>query len=625
MARNTASGEASSGVSPSTTVAEGGDVPSGLWRSLARWSLFLLPVAGLLALAMLVAGLVERDAVEEGELRARERLSLYRETVLRELEKFRYLPHVLARDPRAAAVIEDPAMMLASSRFLKDMAATTGADALYVMNEEGLTVAASNYDSLGSFVGRNYSFRPYFSAALDDELGQFYAVGATTGKPGFFFARATPPGEGPRGVFVVKVDLAGLQQGWRDAGETVFLTDRNGVIFLGTRPDWLYSSLEPLSDMVVAAIRSNRQYGGVPLPSLQDGPADAEVLSLDGEAWRQGQLKVGVLGWTVHYLTPEARLHAGRDIVWLAAVALILLYALVFLLLRSRALGRATRRLQRHAADLRGLNRRLSAEIEERRRVERELRETQAGLARASRLAAVGEMSAAVAHELNQPLAALGMFVSGARLFEERGDGEALRENLDEIDALRHRMATLTQELKRFARPGESRIENVDLRECLKTSAKLLRPRVEETGTSLALHLPGEAVVASTAPLRLEQVLVNLLRNAVDACQAAPSPRVEGRLGREDGFAVIRISDNGLGVPEDLRDRIFEPFFSTKPASGGLGLGLAISARIVEDLGGTLTIGTGENGGACFVLRVPLEAEQRQAVPEARAEECGET
>ena len=88
---------------------------------------------------------------------------------------------------------------------------------------------------------------------------------------------------------------------------------------------------------------------------------------------------------------------------------------------------------------------------------------------------------------------------------------------------------------------------------------------------------------------------------------------------------MIRISDNGLGVPEDLRDRIFEPFFSTKPASGGLGLGLAISARIVEDLGGTLTIGTGENGGACFVLHVPLEAEQRQAVPEARAEECGET
>jgi two-component system C4-dicarboxylate transport sensor histidine kinase DctB len=621
MARKPASGEASSGAPAQEDAAAGGPdglagvrpgrQPASARRAglLALWGLFLLPVAGLLGLAMLVAGLVEQDAVEEGELRARERLSLYRETVLRELEKFRYLPHVLARDPRAAGVIDDPALMLESSRFLKDMAATTGADALFVMNEEGLTLAASNYDSLGSFVGRNYAFRPYFRAALDDELGQFYAVGATTGKPGFFFSRATPPGEGPRGVFVVKVDLAGLQQSWRDAGETVFLADRHGVIFLGTRRDWLYSSLEPLSDMVVAAIRSNRQYGGVPLPSLQDGPAEADVLFLDGKSWRHDQLRVGVLGWTVHYLTPEAQLHAGRDIVWLSAVALVLLYALVFMLVRSRALGRATRRLQRHAADLRSLNRQLSAEVEERRRVERELREAQAGLARASRLAAVGEMSAAVAHELNQPLAALGMFVSGARLFEERGDVQGLRDNLDEIDALRHRMASLTQELKRFARPGESRIEQVDLRECLKTSAKLLRPRVEETETSLALRLPSRPVVVSTAPLRVEQVLVNLLRNAVDACQQAAEPRVEGVLSLEDGLAVIRISDNGFGVPEDLRERIFEPFFSTKPASGGLGLGLAISARIVEDLGGTLTIGTGGDGGACFVLGLPLEAE----------------
>jgi two-component system C4-dicarboxylate transport sensor histidine kinase DctB len=203
------------------------------------------------------------------------------------------------------------------------------------------------------------------------------------------------------------------------------------------------------------------------------------------------------------------------------------------------------------------------------------------------------------------------MFVSGARLYQQRGETGEVMENLDEIDALRHRMASLTQELKRFARPGESRIETVDLRECLKTSAKLLRPRVQETGARLRLLLPDAARVATTAPLRVEQVLVNLMRNAIDAGQVADTPHVEAWAGVRDGAAVIEITDNGVGVPDDLRKRIFEPFFSTKPAASGLGLGLAISARIVEDLGGTLRVGAAAGGGASFVLRLPLDAEPR--------------
>ncbi|WP_084650044.1 ATP-binding protein [Stappia stellulata] len=577
------------------------DAPQGF----LRFALLLLPVVGVLAAAVFAADWVERRSEASSDARARERLTLYRETLLRELEKFRYLPYLVARDPRATAVLEDPAQTEAANLFLKDLTAATGAEALYVMNAKGRTVAASNFDKASSFMGRNYAFRPYFQTAISGGEGQFFAVGATTGKPGFFFARATPEDASGRGVVVVKVDMDGLERSWRDGGETVIVSDVHGVVFLGTQDAWRYASIAPLTDMVVAAIRENRQYGGVRLSSLQEGAADAQEIAIAGTPYRQARLKVGLLDWTVHYFTPRTEIEAVRGIVWAGALTLILLYVVAMLVVRGRRLGRLTAGLKRDAAGLRDLNRRLVEEVEERRRVETELREAQSGLARASRLAAVGEMSAAVAHELNQPLAALGMFVSGARLYQARGETGAVSENLDEIDALRLRMASLTQELKRLARPGESRIETVDLRECLKTSAKLVRPRIEETGVALRLGLPEEALLASTAPLRVEQVLVNLLRNAIDACLATPDPRVEARAWRQDDQVLIEIADNGAGIPEDLRERIFEPFFSTKPAASGLGLGLAISARIVDDLGGTLAIHDSDSGGAAFVLSLP--------------------
>lgn len=611
--------------------AQGREGRDGPRRGMAGWLsrrtlrrlLLLLPPLAILAAASLAADWAEDRSRERSDASARERLTLYRETILRELEKYRYLPYIVARDPRAVGVLSDPAETEAANRFLKDLAATTGADALYVMDRSGLTVAASNFDTAQSFMGRNYAFRPYFQTALEGGEGRFFAVGATTGEPGFFFARSTPAGQRPQGVVVVKVDMDRLERNWQEGGETVIVTDVHGVVFLGTREDWRYASIAPLDDMVVAAIRSDRQYGGQRLRSLQEGPAHATELSIDGTDYRQSRLRVGLLDWSIHYFTPTSDVRAPRGTVWAAALAVILLYAIGLLFLRSRRLGRLTAGLREDAASLRDLNRRLVDEVDERRRVERELRATQADLARASRLAAVGQMSAAVAHELNQPLAALGMFVSGARLYQQRGEAGAVLENLDEIDALRLRMANLTQDLKRFARPGESRIETVDLRDCLKTSAKLVRPRVEETGVALQLHLSTAALVADTAPLRVEQVLVNLIRNAIDACLAASEPRVEARAWSEDGKALIEVSDNGTGIPEGLRERIFEPFFTTKPAASGLGLGLAISARIVEDLGGSLTLREARGGGACFVLCLPLAPSPDREAPQAREELAG--
>ncbi|MDN3718276.1 ATP-binding protein [Roseibium salinum] len=356
------------------------------------------------------------------------------------------------------------------------------------------------------------------------------------------------------------------------------------MIFLSSRPEWRYRSMSALPGDIRQMIEATKQYAGQSLEPVGDQPVQSkDLLTIDGNVYRHNSADVGLLGWTLHFLVPVEETRKSVLPIWTATITLCLVYAVIVLVLRGRRLRKASLLLRRESAELKELNTRLVEEIQERRRIER-------ALARSSRLAAVGEMSAAVVHELSQPLSALRMFVAGTRKFLDKGDTQTAAENLDEIDSLQLRMASLTQELKRFARPGESRIEKIDLRESVRTAEKIVRPRFEETGVALRLDLPEEPLEAETAPLRIEQILVNLLRNGADAAASEDEGIVSLRAGLQDGHVVLTISDNGPGIPEDLRERIFDPFFSTKSSSGGMGLGLAISMRLAEDLGGTLSV-----------------------------------
>lgn len=571
-----------------------------------RWLYLALPPFVFLAAAFVLVQLfleLDGDSIDR---KAAERLTLYRQTILGEYQKYRYLPYMIARDPRATSALGLGQPVESANRFLQEMAENSGVELLYVMNAEGTTLAASNWQDDLSLVGRNYGFRPYFKSALEGNEGHFFAIGATSDEPGLFLARPTPVAGKPLGVAVVKVDMGPLEDAWAEGGETVFASDANGVIFLSSQSDWRYRTLAPLPDEVRRTIESTRQYAGRDLKPVSDRPVEArQQLVIDGRTYRHNAADVGLLGWTLHFLVPVEETRKSVLPIWAAAITLCLIYSVIVLVLRGRRLRKASVLLRQESADLKELNTRLVEEVQERRRVERELLEAQRGLARSSRLAAVGEMSAAVVHELSQPLSALRMFVAGTRKFLEKGDTHTAAENLDEIDGLQMRMANLTQELKRFARPGESRIEKTDLRESVRVAEKIVRPRFEETGVVLDLDLPPEPLEAETAPLRIEQILVNLLRNGADAAAGEENGRVSLRAECLDDQVVLQIADNGPGIPEDLRERIFDPFFSTKASSGGMGLGLAISIRLAEDLGGGLSVRSNAPKGAVFELRLP--------------------
>ncbi len=571
-----------------------------------RLSLFAVPPLIVLVAA---AYLVKLSAATEDasvDQKASERLTLYRQTILGEYEKYRYLPYMLARDPRATLVLKLGRPADVSNKFLEEMAVRSGADLLYVMDRSGRTLASSNWREDHSLVGQNYAFRPYFNEALRGGEGQFFAIGATSGEPGLFLSLPTPVEGEPDGVAAVKVDMQELEKTWTEGGETVFLSDANGVIFLTSIADWRYRTLAPLPKEIVEQISLTRQYANRVLEPLSSRPiGESREVQIGSRTFRHNTADVGLLGWTLHFLVPKEKAGETGLVIWISAAGISLFYIVGVLVYRGRALRAVSARLREESIALRELNDRLVAEVDERRKVEAELRTAQNRLARSSRLAAVGQMSAAVAHELNQPLAALRMFVAGARKFLKGGNTAAVEDNLQEIDSLQLRMAALTHELKRFARPAERRIETVDVRTCVRAAEKILQPHLEETGVGLTVEMPDKEVMIETAPLKVEQVLVNLLRNGADAASGAEAGQVRLEVLETPQEVVLTVADNGSGIPDALRERIFDPFFSTKLSDGGLGLGLAISDRIAADIGGSLALEPGSSGGAVFRFTLP--------------------
>jgi two-component system C4-dicarboxylate transport sensor histidine kinase DctB len=304
-----------------------------------------------------------------------------------------------------------------------------------------------------------------------------------------------------------------------------------------------------------------------------------------------------------------------------AVVAAVLLFVFALMLAERRrhlkdrlaaqqALQQAHDELERkvdeRTADLSAANYLLQDEIAERIRAERTLRAAQDELVQAGKLAVIGQLSTGIAHELNQPLAALRTLSGNGVRFLDRGDLATTRANLERIAQLVDRMGLITGQLRSFARKSGGRLQPVALDGVVDSALALLEPRLRQAGAEILRALPAAAPRALCDANRLEQVLVNLIGNALDAMAGQPAPCIELSAAAIDGKARLSVRDHGPGLPAETLAHLFEPFYTTKPGSDGLGLGLTISAGIVRDFGGTLTGSNHADGGAVFTLEIPL-------------------
>ena len=540
------------------------------------------------------------------------------------------LPGLLALERKLGAALVDSGEARAeANHYLEAVASQAGLAAAYLMDARGLTIAASNWNRPVSFVGQDYGFRPYVREALAGRTGRFYGIGATSGEAGFFLATRVLSPSGKTGVVAVKIVLEPFEDALRQSGDAVLVADAAGVVVLSAVPQLRYRVLQPLDAAARENLARARQYGAEPLPPLAQGaaidPSQQEVmLALAGPeaSFSIVRRPVGPLGWQMLVLADQ---RASREAAWLAAVAAAALAAcgvglwLHFRLTRQRrqdkreaeaALRRASEdlewRIAEQTAGLTAANAALATKVESLKRAEAILHQTRDAAVQAGKLTVLGQMSAGMTHELNQPLGALHTLSDNAvRLIEQERLDEA-KENLRLIGELAARMGRIVKQLKLFARKEPAALAAVPLGPSLEHALLLVEPHRRELGAHIDVAPLDDAPAVRADALRLEQVLVNLLRNALDAVAGQAERRLSVDMRAAGPRQVIRLRDSGPGLAREAMPRLFEPFFTTKPAGQGLGLGLALSLAMVESFGGRLEAGNADGGGAEF--RIVLEA-----------------
>lgn len=563
-----------------------------------KTTLFALVLALILAAAVYSVSSVYFRAGEVA--RAEGRLSLYQSTVLAEVERFSHLTFVLARDQAVrAALLPDPKGDL--NQRLALFSERADLDAIYLMQSDGKTVAASNAETPQSFVGQNYSFRPYFEQASLGGQGRFYGIGATTGLPGYFIADPVRDEQGDvLGVVAAKIDLTRLENSWRDAGETVFLTNADGVILLASNPTWRYRALAALSPARRAEIAQTRQFTGQALAPLDWATGDARA-TIDGVSYVHLRTNALPHGWTLHYLASQAPI-TTRSLLVLVSLAIAAVGGLLVLQRRKTArIGVALRQSEAEEAQLRLTNDKLAHEIAERRATERRLEKTRDELARASRLAALGKLAASITHELGQPISAMRNHLAAVEIA-----GTAPQALVPKVGGLVDRMDGIITQLRFFARDGVSDIGEIDLSASVRAALDLVDGDIAARDVKVMLDLPKQTVLVRGNALRLEQVFTNLMRNALDAMQAQDAPEMQLRLQSNSTSAWVSVVDNGHGLGAADIGQLQEPFVTSKASGVGMGLGLAISADIVAEHDGALEAGNNETGGAWFKVSLPL-------------------
>jgi two-component system C4-dicarboxylate transport sensor histidine kinase DctB len=578
-------------------------------RPLRITLIVLLIVVGAVLSGFCAMRHAQRITLAEQAARGAEPLGLYANALHTLIERYRALPGVLALDPELIQALASPPSGQTRHALNLKLERINGAarsSTLELLDREGVAIAASNWRSANSYVGQNYGFRPYFKQAISHGSGRFYAVGVTSGIPGYFLSQAVVDERGHfLGAMVVKLEFPELEQEWSQGPDTLLVSDARGIIFIANQPGWRYRELYPLNDSDLAELAATRQYDKQvrhPLQhaSLQHFGERSDLVRVTGPQGERDYLwdsqPMPDERWTLHLLRqPLAGAEESRNAA-LAAAGVWLSLALGILLLNQRL--RLSRLRRRSREELEQLVQARTAQ----------LRTAQEGLVQSAKLAALGQMSAALAHEINQPLTTQRMQLATLRLLLDHGRIDDAYQALQPLEQMLARMAALTGHLKTFARKSPAGLrEPLDLAQVVGQALQLLEPRLREEQVQLDVQLARPALMRGDA-IRLEQVLINLLHNALDAMRDKPLPRLAIELHAQPGGWLLHVDDTGGGIATANLSHVFDPFFTTKPVGEGLGLGLAVSLAIIHEHGGTL-LASNYGQGARFALTLPTDAE----------------
>ena len=571
-------------------------------------------------------GLVE--LVAQGNVR----LELYINYLQGILGKYESLPELLAIDSSLVRALLNPhekKRIEILNQYLETINRVSDTLDTYLMNKDGLTIAASNWNEKRPFIGRNFSYRPYFKQAMKGKLGRYFALGSTSSKRGYYFAYPVRKDDEILGAVAVKINIDLVEQRWADRDENFLVSDPDGVIFITTNPEWRFKSLKLLEKDVLQRITESRRYQDASIVPLSDSVKTlwdkVQILDIGSgpgndhrRVLKQSQF-MPQAGWNVHIFS-DTRVLRKRVLIVniIVGTGLSLAYFLVLLFLQrnhrlaqlhlleeesKRALQEANELLETRVSDrtqkLTAANELLRKEILDRKQTEIKLKRTRKELIHAAKLAVLGQMSAGINHELNQPLAAIRSYTDNGKQFLQKGQLENAMWNLEQIGELTERMAQIGIQLKLFSRKSSGMIVVVPLHGVIDGALEILKPSLRKEVIDLTVDIRPDNLEVRANHVLLQQVLVNLISNAMQAIEGQKLKKIIIDCHAVDDKVVIAVQDNGPGVSAEHLQDIFEPFFTTKKTGQGLGLGLTISDRIIRDFGGQIILAE-SNEGARF-------------------------
>ena len=638
-------------------------------RRRPRRRLLVTALAVLLLLASARAGyaLGQQWGIASMRTESNHRLDLFASSVEGIVKRLDHMPATVQLNEDVLGLLRDPqnpSWVRSVNTFLRRLNAHIGSIAVFVLDERGIVVASSNQGRDGdSAVGEDVSFRPYFLDALAGRVGRHFAIGVKGNQPGYFVSHPIRDGARVVGVAAIQISLQPIDRTWEMLGGPAMLVDANQVVIMSSQPAWRYTALTDLPIETRVDLQLNRMYNnmritrfGLPVDlsgsedgQVFDGPlpkgapgadtggsAVTLVLSrvLDGMDWRLV---------TFSDMRAVRRQATTWAMMFAVATSFCLLLALYVAQRRRishqklearRMLEKVNVELEQKVVermrDITEVNARLRSEMKEREQAEQRLRTAQNELLHAAKMTVLGKLATSITHELMQPLGAIRTLSGNAIEFLKRAEGDSVLDNLLRVTRLADQMGRIVQPLKAFARKSVPVLVASDVAHVVSNALFLYDVRVRnEQVQVINLCVRGQAI-AWCDPNRLEQVLINLVGNAIDSMGSA-APRVltiethalahhagDGKDGAhsDSGWVRIDVLDTGGGIPEPVRSQLFEPFFTTKSTGAGLGLGLAISREIVREFHGAIEAHNRPEGGARFSIFLPAAAAQAPAPPQ---------
>lgn len=526
------------------------------------------------------------------------------------LERHSYLPEVLSSDVKIIDFLQrlnqgnatsDQQMQINLS--LEYTNNISDSATIYVMRADGVVVASSNWESVHSFIGKDLAFRPYFKHAIQNILGRYYAVEAISGTRGYFFASSIIVDNKVLGVVAVKVAIDDIEFTWGQGVVDFMVTDANGVIFLSSQKSWNLKSVLPLSVEQKKRVKESRRYGSKSIVSLKNTALDIgdkkfQSIQLLGADYEMLSHKMELADWDVRVVASHAGIKKSVfNAMLISAFILLLLSALAALLWKTQQQRKKYQQQIRQALEKKVVQR------------TKALKQSQEDLIQAAKMAALGQLSAGMAHEINNPLTAIRAYADNARQFLQKDCLDMVESNLTEITSLTESMAAITGQLKSFSRKSKGQMTPVLVGTAISHALAIVHPKI----ISHQISCYWDASDANIAHIKvladelwLGQILVNLLTNAIAATQERSNRKIWIEIQKgENSQLCIHVKDNGMGIADDNLSHIFEPFFTTKASSKGLGLGLSISFNLAKDMQGSLNAHNHRKGGAVFSLCLP--------------------